>query len=133
VHGVIEDRSGEYKSVGEGDGKASVQSRAHTAKHAAGGGTVEINRVSDARIHGGNHEGLLFSRKSDVADKSFIENFVNLFAIVNTALRLAQSARPLRLRNIFFHGIPGMNRGAEPVPRGPLVLFFAGGRAACVN
>jgi len=47
---------------------------------------VDVEPVSVARIARRYHEGLAFSRKTDVANKSLIENSVNSFAIKMAAL-----------------------------------------------
>jgi hypothetical protein len=50
-----------------------------------------------------------------VAYESFVENFVNAFAIVDTALWLAHHARAFGWRNGFGHDTPQMKHSAEPI------------------
>lgn len=53
---------------------------------------MEVNVVDDTREHCGNDVGLRIGGKANVADETFVENFVNLSAIVDGALRFADDA-----------------------------------------
>lgn len=92
VHGMIENRTGKDEAVGKSDGDADGNARGEIAQHAAGGGAVKIDRVADARVHGGDDVGLRIGCEADVANETIIENFVNLGTIVNGALRFADDA-----------------------------------------
>src|SRR5271168_2619607 len=67
---------------------------------------MKINKVAHPREHRGNHKGLPFHGKPHVADKAFIQNLVNRFAVVRPAMRLADHARPLGRREGFGHRAP---------------------------
>ena len=56
---------------------------------------MEVDVVDDTREHRGNDVGLRIGSKANVADETFVENFVNLGAIVDGALRFADDARAL--------------------------------------
>jgi hypothetical protein len=49
-----------------------------------------------------------------MADVSFVENFINGFAIVSAAMRFAHYAGMLGWRNGFGHVTPHSKHGAEP-------------------
>jgi hypothetical protein len=43
---------------------------------------VDIELILQAAIGGGNHKGLAFADKAQVADQSFIQNVVDLLGVV---------------------------------------------------
>ena len=49
-----------------------------------------------ASVRSGNHEGLSFDREANVAKEAFVKDAVDLLAIVNAAVRLADHTRPSR-------------------------------------
>src|SRR5205807_5000024 len=89
IHRVVEDGPRENKTVGESDRHANGNAFAQVAEHAAGGGAVKINGVADSPEQSRNDVWLAIHGKTHVADESFVENFVNRFAIIDTALGLA--------------------------------------------
>ena len=103
---MIEDGTGQNESVSESHRDADGKSFANISQHAAGSGAVEIDRVADARVERGNHEGLAIDRKTDVADESFIENLVDGRTVVDAAMRFAHDARALGRRGDFLHDSP---------------------------
>src|SRR5260370_33167560 len=93
---MIEDGAGQHEAIRESHRYAYGNSVTHVSKHAAGRGTMEINRVANAREQSGNHVRQAIDGKSDVADESFVENFINSFAVVSGARRFAHNPRALR-------------------------------------
>ena len=106
VHGMVENRTREDKTVGESDRNANGKALTEVAEHTAGGGAVEVEGVTHAGEQRGNHVGLAIHGESDVAHKSFVENFVNGFAIIDAAVWLAHHARALARRSCFGHNAP---------------------------
>jgi hypothetical protein len=106
VHRVVEDGAGQNEAIGKSDRDADGNSSACVSKHAARRGAMKINHVADAREQRGNHVRLAVQGKSDVAHVTFVENFVDGFAVVGAAMRFAQDARALGGRNGFWHESP---------------------------
>ena len=50
---------------------------------------MDVQRIADTAVAGGDHEGLAVLRETDVADEAFIENFVGCLAVVDAAFVLA--------------------------------------------
>src|SRR5258707_15558026 len=101
---MIENRARQNQSVDQCYSKANIQAGAHSAQHAARRGAVKINRIVHSSVHGGNHKCLSIQREADVTDKTFVQYFIDYFAIVDRALRLAQHALPVGHRDIFWPG-----------------------------
>jgi hypothetical protein len=85
IHGRVEARAGKDESVDEGDGDAAVDALFEVAQHATGCGAVEIDGVAFSSEKSGNDDGLAVGDESDVADKGFIEDGIDGFAIVVAA------------------------------------------------
>ena len=47
---------------------------------------MKIEAVADARVVGGDDEGLGIDNEADVADKSFVENFIDGFGVIFAAV-----------------------------------------------
>src|SRR5215831_1681310 len=96
VHGVIENGASENETVGQSDRDADGNAGNESTKHAAGRGTVEIERIVHPSKHCGNNKGLPgHIGKTDVADERFIENLVDGIAIVDGAIRFADKSRAI--------------------------------------
>src|SRR5260370_41600505 len=91
---MIENRACQNQSVDQCYGNANTQAGAHSAQHAARRGAVKINRIVHSSVHGGNHKSLSIQREADVTDETFVQYFINDFAIVDCALRLACHPAP---------------------------------------
>src|SRR6516162_4912197 len=96
---MIEDGAREDKAVRERHRDANGSSLAKVAEHTAGRGAVKIESIARTGEECGDDVGLAVHGKSDVADEGFVEDFVNAFAVVDTALRLAHDACALGRRN----------------------------------
>jgi hypothetical protein len=48
---------------------------------------MDVKRVGNATISGGNYDGMIPIDEADVADKSLIQDVVNDFALVERAFR----------------------------------------------
>jgi hypothetical protein len=64
---------------------------------------VHVDKVTHAREHRGDYKRLAVRRESHVADKCFIEDFVNGLAVINGAIRFARHTRSLRRSEILWH------------------------------
>src|SRR5207302_5080181 len=106
IHGVVKDGAGQNEAIRKSYCDAHGNAIAYIAQHAAGCGTVKINRITNPRVERGNHVGLAIDRKSDVAHVSFVEDLVDGLAIVGAAMRFAHYPRTLGWRNGFGHGTP---------------------------
>src|SRR5215469_15609146 len=85
----MESGARENQSVDEGDRNTDRNASAQRAQHTAGCGTVQVKRVATSPKIGGDDVGLVIRYKSDVADKSLIEDFINSVPVVGAALRQA--------------------------------------------
>jgi len=103
VHGMVEYGAGENEAIEKCDCDANTGAFARAPEHAAGCRAVKIDEFTDASVHRGNDIGLGVRSEPNVADKSFIENFVDGIAIVDTAMRFAHDTRALRSRKRFRH------------------------------
>jgi hypothetical protein len=76
----------------------------HLPQHATGGGAmdVEIRVLAAERCR--DHERLAVDRKTDVANESFIEDAIDRFAIVDSAIGFADETSPRRGHLGFRHG-----------------------------
>src|SRR6202030_1681888 len=76
---------------------------ARSAKHPAGGRAMKADSVADPRIERGNDKRLGVGGESHMANKPFIENLVDGFAVIEAALRLAHNTRAFAWRDRFGH------------------------------
>src|SRR5580700_3016147 len=94
IHGLIEDRAGEYESIKQRHGEADGNAFLHVAQHAACGGAVNIEVRVFASVGRGNYEGLAVDDEANVAEEAFVENAVSGLAIVNRAMSFADDTSP---------------------------------------
>ena len=86
VHRVVECGACQHQAIHQRHRDAKRRALAHRAQHAAGGGTVKVDLVAAARITGRNHVRLAVRDEPHVADKSLIEDGVDLRLVVNATL-----------------------------------------------
>src|SRR5437868_12288570 len=89
---MIEDRPRQNQAVEQGDSQAYGHALFQLLQGTAGGGAVNIELVARSAIGRGNDISLAVSGKADVANESFIEDFVSDLAIVDTELWFACDA-----------------------------------------
>jgi hypothetical protein len=77
VHGVVEGGARQHEPVHEGGGEAHGHAPLEGLQHAAGRGAVHEDLVPDARVDGGDHEGLPLADEPDVADQRLVQDRVH--------------------------------------------------------
>src|ERR1700756_1391198 len=86
VHRVVEDRTGEHKSVKQRNRNANGNSGAQVLQHAARRRAVNIKVVADATVAGGNNEWLSVDDEANMTNEALVENLVDDVAVVHGSL-----------------------------------------------
>jgi hypothetical protein len=110
---VIENRARQHQAIRECDRNADRKAAAQAAKQPAGRRTVKKDGIADAREHRGDYKRLALLRKSYVAYKCFIEDFVYGVTIVHGAMGLTDKARSLCYWKRIGHGKPRSRNAAQ--------------------
>src|SRR5262245_24260033 len=92
IHRVIEDRPRQHQSIQQRDRNADGNTAVEIAQHATGGGAVNIQIVARTPVGRRNHERLPVDVEANLADETFVKNFVNRLAIVDAPVRFAHDA-----------------------------------------
>src|SRR5579859_7658373 len=88
----MERRACQHQSVDQCDGDARGCAAGQGAEHAAGGRTVDVQSVADARVEGGDYVWLVLVDEAEVADEGLVEDGIDGGAIVGGAVRQAAHA-----------------------------------------
>ena len=88
VHGVVEDRAGQYQAIQQGNSDTGRNPLIKVTQHATGCGPVNVQIVPVPPVAGRNNVGLALCHESHVADESLVQDSVSLGPIVNTAMWL---------------------------------------------
>src|SRR5690349_4123189 len=100
---MIEDGTGEDESVEESDRDANRGAFFQLAQHAASGRAVDVEVRVFAAVGSRDDERLAINSESYVAEKCFVENAGNLFAVIDATVRFADDTRPRGGDLIFRH------------------------------
>ncbi len=92
IHRVIEDGAGEHQSIEQRDRDANRNSAIEVAQHTAGGRAVDVKHVAVASVGSGDDERLSVGDEADMAEKGFVEDLVDDFAVVDSPLRFTHYA-----------------------------------------
>ena len=88
VHRVLKDRTGIDNPIEMGDGQANL-SAVNGPQVARAGGAVQINRVVDTAIAGGQHHWHTIPDQSQMADQASVEHGVQVGAVGTASLTMA--------------------------------------------
>src|ERR1700687_4642583 len=115
---MIEYRTREHQSINQCHRNADRNTSAQPPKRSARRRSMKINVFAHSRVHRRNHKRLSLRGKSQVAYESFIQNFINSFAVVNSAIRFAHHTCALCRSEILGHDSPQGEawRGAKSLP-----------------
>jgi hypothetical protein len=89
----MEGRTSQHQAVEQGDGDAHVHAWAQA--EAAAGGAVEVDRLADPGVAGGDDVGLAVDLEADVADEALVEDGVHGGAVVGGPFRQPPDPGPL--------------------------------------
>src|SRR5258708_22575459 len=88
VYRVIKYRAREYQSIKQCYCDTNRDALIEITQHATGGRTVDVQDVSIASIRCWNDKGLPICDETDMAEESFVKNFIDDVTVVDRALRL---------------------------------------------
>src|SRR5438067_1098237 len=87
VHRMMKCGSCQHQSVDQSHCDANINSLPQHAQHATGLRTMNDQFVFDACVAGRNHKWLAVNDESNMANKTFVQDSIDNFALMTAALR----------------------------------------------